>query len=546
MFERLSPVRWVWPLVVAALLCAFWAGAGQAAEITAPGLNIKAREGGAPSDPAKCDMVLEGLIEPGDTQKLWKVHEQAEFRRRHIFLCLRSGGGDVVEALAMAKSMANSFMMTVIEDGRTCASACAYVFMAGQALGRRVRTPQRFLHARGRLMFHSSYIPLEGASDAAITAWANRPAEQVRRSLIDTYAQGLRDLQVVLGVFSHPGQVGATVGAAWVRPSLLVEVFAKAPTEWTCIDTVDQVGRYDIETFGATVPKEPGKRMLREACHNAFVWRRDAFAGADRDVGLPEDEASIKVTSPPPGQMIGGRNADSHFFKRRFVVEYGWRTVHQCVVEIHNDDADRLHHLSVFFIEKEGTRATDVYQLDPLALLPPETLLRSTAATAARASPRTAAPRSFKAIPDRAMVGCDMRRLAGTTLADCEAACAGDTKCQAYTYNRWSRACELKHTANDVRLDPSAVTGVPIRNGVPLAVKPSVHQTALEDMQVRFTGKEIAAQTVEDTGACAAMCDPAKGCLGYTYAGETRICRTFSSIESSVAAPSHYSAMWKQ
>ena len=548
-------------ILIAALFFLLTLAGAHGADITAPAEHFRAQQasgnfGGSfiPSDPVKCDLVLEGLIDPGDTKRLWQVHEAAGFRRHHVFLCLRSGGGDVTEAMDMARSLrGESFIITVVEDGKTCASACALVFMAGQALGRRVRTPQRYLHPRGRLMFHASYIPLEGAGDDAIKAWANRPADQLRRSLVETYSRGLQDLQTVIGTFSDPGQVGETVGSAWVRPSQLVKVYAQAPTEWTCVDNLDQIGLWNIDSFGMSIAPKPSNRMLRQACDNVYAWRTDVSAVPRRPDMTQLQEKDIKVSSPPPNKAIGGRNAESHFFSQRTLVEFGTRTFSQCVVEFHadSDDLAKLSHLSVFFLDKQDLRASDVYRLDPSALLPPETLFRTTAVTPGSASARNPASVAFDAIANRRMAGCTLRQLRSITQPACEAACGAEAKCQAYSYDRWSRVCRLKHAANDVRLDPASVTGVVIKNGVRPTVRTSIHKTVLEDFSmdhgpVRLNGREIAVQTVASTTACAAACKLDNGCLGYTYANEGNSCRTFSAIDSLSDAQYHYSAMWVQ
>jgi hypothetical protein len=48
----------------------------------------------------------------------------------------------------------DSKILTVVDEHSTCASARALIFMAGSAL----RSPARFLHPGGRLIFHMSFV----------------------------------------------------------------------------------------------------------------------------------------------------------------------------------------------------------------------------------------------------------------------------------------------------------------------------------------------------------------------------------------------------
>src|SRR4051794_15861126 len=88
--------------------------AAQAARISAPGLHVKAAQadkadGLWPSDPVLCDLVLDGNIEEGDATSLErKFQTLPEMNAFTYFLCLRSSGGDLREALKIAEFVRNT------------------------------------------------------------------------------------------------------------------------------------------------------------------------------------------------------------------------------------------------------------------------------------------------------------------------------------------------------------------------------------------------------------------------------------------------------
>src|SRR5207248_10194104 len=124
-----------------------------------------------------------------------------------FFLCLRSDGGDLREAVQIAQFVLRTqrpSIAPVVEDGRTCASACAVIFLAGNAPARVGAWPQRFLHPRGRLLYHSSRLELGRFSDDALLAHLTTPTNDglgLKSRIAGLYQDGLRDVQSVLSTF---------------------------------------------------------------------------------------------------------------------------------------------------------------------------------------------------------------------------------------------------------------------------------------------------------------------------------------------------------
>ena len=152
-----------------------------AATITAPALHAKAyaadnkrTDVAWPGDPVLCDIVLDGDIVPGDAKAVALAFQGivgivSPLTEFPFFLCLRSGGGDTHEAVAIAQFLLDldgPTIATVVEDGRTCASACAVIFLAGRAPAPRGAWPQRFVHPRGQTAGRPA--PVQGEDHGAV------------------------------------------------------------------------------------------------------------------------------------------------------------------------------------------------------------------------------------------------------------------------------------------------------------------------------------------------------------------------------------------
>src|SRR5690348_1628765 len=98
-------------LAVSVVSVVFSCAPGYAARITAPGLHVTAagldskEDANWPADPVKCDLILDGDIAENDAAALKQSFETIKGNQNAFtfFLCLRSGGGNVAEALKIAR-----------------------------------------------------------------------------------------------------------------------------------------------------------------------------------------------------------------------------------------------------------------------------------------------------------------------------------------------------------------------------------------------------------------------------------------------------------
>ena len=201
-----------------------------------------------------------------------------------------------------------------MEDGQKCASACALIFLAGNAPAHAGAWPQRFLHPRGRLLFHSSRIDLDRRfkDDTELLDYLTTQSFDdtgLKERIAELYQDGLRDEENVLDTFRNFAYEREGRRDPWVRPSLFLQMFSQDWNEWVCVDTIDAVGRWNIQVFGYSPPKSPAQKNYLKVCHNAYNWRQDRFVADGEIEG--DDEAGnrdAQVTEPPPTTRFAGRN----------------------------------------------------------------------------------------------------------------------------------------------------------------------------------------------------------------------------------------------
>ncbi len=262
-----------------------------AAELRAADVRIANRVPGA-----GCHLSIKGPIEIGDLKKVSSALRELdrEFTRRladaslgeltsvrNPGLCLDSPGGSYPEGLRIAELLITpgdhlrTGVMTTVDPGRECLSACALIFMAGQFIDRGgERSPARFLDVRGKLGFHAPFIPATAIPDKQYS----------REELAAAHASAIKSLQAAIQLFSFniSEQAGGTKARPWVRPSLFAEMLARSSHEIFLIDTVGKAGRWDIQLGGVRPPSSLNSDRLKRACANFLAWQDDMEALGDQ------------------------------------------------------------------------------------------------------------------------------------------------------------------------------------------------------------------------------------------------------------------------
>lgn len=527
----------------------------RAANIAAPALHLKATQANDklsrywPSDPVLCDLVLDGDVKEGDAAALEQAFATivGNANAFSFFLCLRSLGGDMAEAVKIAQFVLQTqrpSIATVIEDGRTCASACAIIFLAGNAPARVGAWPQRFLHPRGKLLYHSTHIDLDRYTDKELLDYFTEPTGDPRGlkgKVLDLHKGGLRDVQSVIATYQGFIHQREELGDRWVRPSLFLEMFAQDPDEWICIDNVDTVGRWNIQVYGYQPPRVPTKQDYLNVCRNAYHWRSDEFAADARD-----DEQEGKLERPSPATTLAGRNKNTDRFDDRVTMPYQAAMAPlTCVIEIRYSDTDDGKNqlgaesmLTTFFLPVAGVFS----QLAPTAFFPAPKPLRDLPGVRPppdRGAVRTRPAVNFTSYPNSLMNGCSYKSVPRIERDACESACSSDPTCQAYSHNKITKACELKHTLIARRLDPLWTSGAPSTGPIPARSARAAGMVAYYDLaqNQRFEGKLIAADNAETMDVCSARCKSDASCLAAEYESSAEICRRFSEVTGFKDAP---------
>ena len=218
------------------------------------------------TDNPNCTARFSGPIEPGDFEKIAASAEQLlrpdpddpEGNTYFLRICLNSPGGSLLEATEIAALFSQKGYGTVVDDGDSCYSACAVIFMFGSQhfTGRTVNFNRR-LHVNGILGFHRPdfRLPEDGSYTAA-------DVEQVFDIAILATHEFIR-----LGNRRIEGERDVYIPA-----DLIEMMYEREGNDFFYIDNVDKAGRWSIDVFGYTQPRAVSARDAIVACHNMSNW----------------------------------------------------------------------------------------------------------------------------------------------------------------------------------------------------------------------------------------------------------------------------------
>jgi hypothetical protein len=255
--------------------------AASAAEIRLTGAQVPQKQYGGPAmdrlgGNRPCHVELSGPIVEGDLVRLKAAIETLRPDPNNtgvrLGLCLDSPGGSFQEAVKIARTMLgkdkpeNGWISryaawTVVENGAECLSACAIIFMAGNYYEHEEEfgvIAERYLHARGRLGFHSPYISLteiEGQSFSRETV----------ENTFDAAVQSVREIAELGESLNHGG---ANANDDVMPQHLLVQMLLRGRDEIYWIDTVYRATRYRIEVYGIRAPTRFGPKEYCYLCTN--------------------------------------------------------------------------------------------------------------------------------------------------------------------------------------------------------------------------------------------------------------------------------------
>jgi len=284
--------------VLIAGLCLVFAGRVEAADITF--VADTPFNGASLNDPSllACSHQLTGPIVASDVSDIpARLNQPASQAERTynapIVLCLNSEGGSFQAGIELAKVFREQQIITMIEPGARCVSACAIAFMGGGfSEMSEYGQAYRVLHPGGQLGFHAPAITL--------------PEVPLPGSVVsDVYQTAQKDLGEAIRKLS--------IKPSWdfsrqpILPnSLLVQMMLTPSETMFYVTTVNEAALWEIE-LPLRVTVQDLRRYVQGACHNSFAWAQGVSA-------QPISEADIERTtleySDGDIQIVRGADTD--------------------------------------------------------------------------------------------------------------------------------------------------------------------------------------------------------------------------------------------
>lgn len=207
----------------------------------------------------ECTLRLKGSITGSEAAQITRAIEEERLipiRSTDLFinfpnglpvghaLCLESGGGSLPGGIALARTLIENAIATVVEPGKDCLSACAVAFMAGTMGSSNSdggsRIPYRVMDITARLGFHAPYV------DFSPLVKPGKPLppgvlDEAFRSALETTALIAETLQ---------GQDLFAPTERFPRALLLAMLGTYGADRFSFVDTLDEAGLYDIKLTG--------------------------------------------------------------------------------------------------------------------------------------------------------------------------------------------------------------------------------------------------------------------------------------------------------
>lgn len=236
--------------------------------------------------PMGCDVMLEGIITGGDTEKLQNLvaEHPAQDPFSDISICLNSPGGELLEGIKLAHYFINH--PTVIPEDGVCESACAVAFLGGTyPPGEGQETNERFtarrMHHTAKLGFHSPALSIQDGlySEKAV----EKAYKLALLSIAELSSLRLSDIDIKESLF---------------------DIILRTPfDEMTYIDTVGQALRYDIFVPGIEFSLAPPNIATINICDHAIAVLEDTKGDENLFADIPPSNSfsldGNTITTPP-------------------------------------------------------------------------------------------------------------------------------------------------------------------------------------------------------------------------------------------------------
>jgi tetratricopeptide (TPR) repeat protein len=132
---------------------------------------------------------------------------------------------------------------------------------------------------------------------------------------------------------------------------------------------------------------------------------------------------------------------------------------------------------------------------------------------------------SFRQMPNTDLSGTLIGKAAALSLDECEAACAKDRSCKAYSFNRWNSVCFLKSETTMRFLDPSTISGLKGET-----YPPPISDAMMSMFRFRnkaFPGEPARATPENRFEDCEASCETSESCVAFSFVKADAMCKIF-------------------
>jgi hypothetical protein len=297
-----------------------------------PTLPTRAAEVG-PGNAPLCELKLEGAIEAGDSEKLSAalsaLGAAGGFDSRNVSVCLNSLGGNYDEALKLMTTLLTfTNVATVVDAGAECYSACAFLFLAGNAQRSEdgELAPNRTLDVRGTLGFHAPYLQTGTGTD-------------VTAATIENFRRGVSAIAKMLEIDRRE----------LIPRGLLAKALQVRSNELLYVDTIEKVGVWSIKLKGYKPPASLTSRMLDQACRNKDMWTNFSHTVLGRPADDPESLHGLRQSDFPEirGSEEPIKLADGRFHETLDL--FGHEATNVCIVDVYSNEKNELYlSLSMF------------------------------------------------------------------------------------------------------------------------------------------------------------------------------------------------------
>jgi hypothetical protein len=290
-----------------------------------PALPARGAEVG-PGHAPVCELKLEGAIEAGDSEKLSAalsaLGAAGGFDSREVSLCLNSLGGNYDEALKLMTTLLTfTNVATIVDAGAECYSACAFLFLAGNAQRSEdgELAPNRTLDVRGTLGFHAPYLQTGTGTDVAAAT-------------IENFRRGVSAIAKMLEIDRRE----------LIPRGLLARALQVRSNELLYVDTIEKVGVWSIKLKGYKPPAALTSRMIDQACRNKDMWTNFSHTVLGRPADDPESLHGLRQSDFPE---IRGSDEPIKLTQGRYheaLDLFGYEATNMCIVDVFADATNGL------------------------------------------------------------------------------------------------------------------------------------------------------------------------------------------------------------